>query len=201
MHQSAVTQSAKSADVSEKSRSSEKLHAITALSPDHAEAVRKWAYDWQENTTPEGAKMALDDVKKPNSWATAQYHATQALIVRDLPELQRQGIADKDGNITLYRGVNGTFAQELRTAASGGVGEASMRVRELASWTTDRRTAESFAGDYGVVTTAKIHHSRAFAAHMYETQHYLQNWSSESEWAILNETGSVRVKVEDTFKE
>lgn len=167
-----------------------KNEVLRYVSPNDEHAAFKWADRWQNESTDASANAAFTSVQQHSGWGNAQYHATQALLEHDIEAMKHSGLIDADGYVTLYRGVQGKQAEDIRKASKSG--KASMKVRKASSWSSDKIVAHKFASG-GVVVRAKIHYSRAFAVHKYENQFSL--WGNEGEWVMLQEHGAFSVEM------
>ena len=114
----------------------------------------------------------------------AQYQATQALLRQPLPELQKRGIVDADGYVTLYRGIK-PYEQgpELeRGFASSSDGSIDMAVRAASSWSASHKIARRHAHAEGTVVQQRVHVSNALVVH-----HFEPSWRMEEvEWTLFS---------------
>jgi uncharacterized protein len=160
--------------------------------PESRDRAAAWTSRWTQSSA-----AALDEAREgmisDDHWFHDSYAATQASLQRRLPELQRQGVVDSDGYVTLYRGVKETLRsnqpEELRAAfKASGTGVAKLATHEVAAWSTLPSIGRVFATGSGVIVTAKIHYSRMFATHL--TQGDGLKRAYEHEWLSLNFDGA-----------
>jgi hypothetical protein len=156
-----------------------------------AEKAHVWGKQWVAQSTAKGADALLTGIDKPAHHLHAQYHATQALLKQHLPQLQKAGIVDKDGYITLYRGVKADGqGGKLESAFSKSTdGLVHMDVRGASSWSASHRVARSFAMYNGVVVQQKVHYSNAAAVHHFEPKWGLK----EQEWVLVAKQNKFKV--------
>jgi hypothetical protein len=153
--------------------------------------AKRWEHSWVNAPTPARAAEAASAVNTRGSWQHVQYHATQAELRHRLPELQRRGIVDEHGYVTLYRGVHGPQAEKLLAhfAAHGDDSEAMLDTNKLASWSDNPQVGQLFAesspGLKGVVVTQRVHYSRAFWSYHGEFQTIENN--DDYEWMALHD--------------
>ena len=165
-------------------------------------SARRWSEEWAYNTTDEGAQEVIKGMGEKGSWVQGYYHATQASLKSQLHELQKAGIADEHGNVTLYRGVRGKQAGAIREKGAVGT-SVDLGVRGLSSWTTDVAIARGFAtGEQhgqkakagGVVMAQKVHHSRIFATHTGNAARDSM-WRKEREYTVLAPEGQITAQI------
>jgi SPP1 gp7 family putative phage head morphogenesis protein len=154
-----------------------------------------WTDEWLLTSTDTLAEAARTGMHEAGHFLQAQYEATQALLRRRLPELQRRGIVDRDGYVTLYRGLR--YSQGKKTAAAlDERGVADLRVRATSSWTESHTTARAFAGgDKGVVVEHRVHYTRAIAHYFSESVSWHQN--NEFEWTLVSDDNNFIVRRAD----
>lgn len=155
-----------------------------ALGEQTAVQAHKWKQKWVDDSTDEAADEVLGGINNPSHHAHAQYHATQALLRQHLPEMQRRGIVDADGYITLYRGVKkeGQGSKLEASFARAKDGSVPMDVRGVSSWSGSHKVArESFAQSDGTVVQHRVHYSNALAVHNFEHRWTLK----EIEWTLV----------------
>lgn len=164
---------------------------LEATSPVLAKQSAHWAMEWQ--VMPRTAQFAVADLKDPDSWASAQYHATQACLERDMERYRAEGVIDDDGLVQLYRGIGPDQADSVRAQIDIETGSVEVPVRPLSGWTPDYEVAHEF-GEYGLVISQKIHSSRIFAAAESQSG---AHWSREKEWIVITDgaAGTVHAKV------
>lgn len=127
----------------------------------------------------------------------AQYAATQAL--HELRETK---------TVRVFRGVRRAQAAEIRRRIEAGATEIEFSVRSLSSFSTSREAAESFTDPYmgidipkkgeevvpGLILEAEIPVSRVFID---ARTNRIFDAAQEDEVAVLSETETFTVKVED----
>lgn len=177
--------------------SSDKSDLLRKVARKHEEAAREWTSNWVANTSRLKAEKAVAGLDTKDSWQQWQYSATQALIERRMPQLLAAGIVDADGYVTLYRGVNGAQAAEIKKLGTNTV---DLALHPVSSWSSSKEAADMFAagggaGTDGVVLKQKIHYSRAFAMHENEFAPYWDGSKQEREWTIITREKSIKAEV------
>ncbi len=163
--------------------------------------AQEWTHAWVTKSTPALAKDVHDNIGTKGTWANAYYEATQSHMRSQLAKLQADGVVDKDGYLTLYRGVT-THANRDHKAGD----PVSLGVRPVSSWSSNPAEARSFANGgspKGAVLTQKVHYSRIFAAHTANQPHsnptdqhrQKNNWYNESEYVVYSPEGTVDANV------
>jgi hypothetical protein len=150
--------------------------------PASRERAEAWTKDWLASSA-----AGLPDVREgmfaDDHWFHDNYAATQAVLRKKLPELQRDGVVDADGFVTLYRGVKQTIGakqdDELRAAFKAGGDAARLQTHELSSWTSKPSVGRHFASSHGMIVVAKIHHSRVFSSHITQGTGYRKDYEHE----------------------
>jgi outer membrane biosynthesis protein TonB len=165
-----------------------RLLQAAGASPEVVEKAEKWSEKWvyggAESGKMDASKDAIADftkaLEKPNSWARMKYEATQATIRADMKRLQKEGIMDAEGYVTLYRGVRGKQAKSLK-----GQSEVDLEVRGLSSWSDSAKCANKFSDENQVVLATKIHYTRV--AGMWSSEGYYWTGKDEHEWSIISD--------------
>lgn len=159
-------------------------------------AVLAWTNGWLSNSTAYEARQFLSAFRTKGSWANLKYAATQTLIGQRKADLQRRGVMDEDGYVTLYRGIRGEQAEKIDQSIA--VGDSlNLKVYGLSCWTESPAVAASFAksasgresGDYRTqnIAKVKVHYSRA--ANMWAAES--ANWrNGELEWTLIADDSS-----------
>lgn len=166
--------------------------ALKAVDPTYPHEAERWASSWVGSPTHTTANLFVEALTKPG-WEQAQYAATQASLQHNLPALQKAGIVDKHGYVTLYRGLQGDQAAKVRDEF-GSSDVATVSTRKLSSWTESRAVAEEdFARDGGEVLEQRVHTSRIAAT--WRSQGHA-DWlgNDQREWAVIAETGAMEVR-------
>jgi hypothetical protein len=152
-----------------------------------------WSRDWVDKSTDEACEDYLEQLNVPGSYARAHYEATQAVLRSKLPALQKRGIIDKDGYVTLHRGVKRGQAERLRgNLSKNKAHEVKAAVRGLSSWSESAKAATDgeFFDDNEVVLTQKIHYSRIAVSWHAENGNYDE--FGEREWVVIgDESGTI----------
>jgi hypothetical protein len=149
---------------------------------------KDWSKTWMKVSTDESVEKFLSALNDPDSFARAQYEATQAVIRSKLEVLQKRGVIDKDGYVTLYRGVKHSQASELRDGRSRGeTHDVEAKVRGLSSWSERPQTAmrEEYTDSRDAILEQKVHFSRVAVCWHSESAEYDSN--NEREWVVIGE--------------
>jgi len=159
--------------------------------PASRDAAEAWTKRFVASSSA-GVDEAREGMVAEDHWFHDSYAATQSVLRQRLPELQKQGVVDSDGYVTLYRGLKQTMSgkqdDEMRAAFKEGGDVAKLATREVSSWTTQPSVGRHFASSHGVIVVAKMHYSRMFMTHL--TQGHGLKKDYESEWVPLNLDGA-----------
>jgi len=146
----------------------------------------RWAATWNGSSSDEDTAEFIEGLANPDSFARAKYEATQAIIRSKLRDLQKRHIIDKDGYVTLYRGVIDAQATELRQGRSEDeTHEVETKVRGLSSWSESSKAAEKFTDKTDVILESKVHYSRIALCWHGENADY--DTLGEREWVVIGE--------------
>lgn len=162
-----------------------KSQVLNRVAPEQRAQAEEWTDFWVEESTDDAAEIANAGVHTDGHFARAQYAATQALLKQRLPELQAKGVVDKDGYVTLYRGITADAQGEALEAAlaTSRTGAVEMDVRATSSWSESHASARrNFASHSGIVVEHRVHYTNAFAYH--ENERWDEN--DEYEWTLIN---------------
>jgi len=159
--------------------------------PESRAAMEDWTGLWIQSSS-----AAMGDIRDgmvaDNHFFHDNYAATQVALRAQLPQLQRDGVVDADGYVTLYRGVKTAHGSkqvgELRAAFETGDGAAQLATHEASSWSTRPSVGRHFGRPGGVVVVTKLHYSRMFATHRTQGDGLPRKY--ESEWIALNLDGA-----------
>lgn len=100
----------------------------------------------------------------------------------------RKNLTDKDGYVTLYRGIREQYSWDIRNEIikKGGV---NLKQRTLSSWTLDKNTAKKFAegtisDGNGLVMKQRVHYSK-----IYDTPSYRvgSGYPYENEFVVMSD--------------
>jgi len=155
--------------------------------------ARDWTMGWAGSSEPESIEEFTSLVNVPGSWSNLKYSAVQTLIETRKEKLISRGVMDKDGYVTLYRGIGPPQMYEIEDDADG----CDLGVRGLSSWSEDEGVAERFASNddqEGKVMKCKIHYSRIVT--MWETEN--DEWRGEKEWTVMaddNDTATMECEI------
>lgn len=168
--------------------------AIAAAAPQHAAKAKDWVDKWIGGSSVASANEAFSDLSTPGSWAQAQYAATQASLRHHMPELKAKGVVDREGYVTLHRGVRGEQASAMRAEFEQGGGEATVRLRKTSSWTESHSIArEDFALEKGEVLTQRVHHTRVLATWRTQSNSDIAH-NEQREWVVIADADVMHVR-------
>ena len=131
------------------------------------------------NTTRDALKNAEPLTEKEKAAFAARTQFVQAKVEKE-----------HGAEFTVYRGVNGAYAQKLK-----GLDDVAMPVRGLTSFTTDKRYAYDFAGKNGVVVSATVKASDVFWTNESAPNRVVRYENDRGEKVILSKGPTMAVKI------
>ncbi len=138
--------------------------------------------------------IVAEDLKLPDrsdamaqkfiAYARAKYAATQAALEHRIASGELTTVIDRDGYITLYRGIKHEQARDLRLAREQGESTV-VDFRSVSSWSTDRDVAERFSDHNNIVVQARVHYTRIFSQYEQEEIAMRRYGDREAEWIVV----------------